>query len=242
MTTLINVQRICEHCGNEFTAKTSVTKYCSHICNKRAYKAKKRAEKIEASNNETRKVISKPIEELKAKPFLSISEASVLFGISRRTVYRMIHRKELPFAKAGARIILRRSDFENLFDIPKELKKRIHEKPVSEFYTVKEIEKIYSVTYGRLNTIIQEHKIPKTVHNGRLKVSKPHIDKYFSKEHDKVKDIEEWYSVKEIIDKYGLSQDQIYSRIHDHSIPKKREGQFLKVSKKHFDELFIIGV
>jgi excisionase family DNA binding protein len=242
MTTLINVQRICEHCGNEFTAKTTVTKYCSHTCNSKAYKAKKKAEKIEASNSETRKVISKPFEELKTKAFLSISEASILLGISRRTIYRMLKRNELPFAKAGARTILRRSDFESLFELPKALKKRILEKPVKAFYTVKEIESLYSVSYGRLSSIIKEHKIPKTIHNGRLKVSKPHIDKYFSKEHDKVKDIEEWYSVKEIIYNYGLSQDQIYSRIHDHSIPKKREGQFLKVSKKHFDELFIIGV
>ena len=55
-------------------------------------------------------------EELKEKPFLSISETCKLIGISRRTVYRMLERGELIAGKAGKRTILRRSDLDKLFD------------------------------------------------------------------------------------------------------------------------------
>ena len=34
------VKRLCEHCGQVFEAKTTVTRFCSKLCNKRSYKQK----------------------------------------------------------------------------------------------------------------------------------------------------------------------------------------------------------
>ena len=96
MSSKIEVQRICQHCGNEFTARTTVTRFCSHRCASAAHKQKVRAGKVEQSNKQTQ-----PIEELKAKAFLSIADTCKLIGISRRTVYRMIERGELITGKAG---------------------------------------------------------------------------------------------------------------------------------------------
>ena len=45
----IEVQRICQYCEQEFTARTTVTKFCSHTCNQRAYKANKRDKKVKQS-------------------------------------------------------------------------------------------------------------------------------------------------------------------------------------------------
>ena len=112
MSSNIQVQRICQHCGKEFTARTTVTQYCSDTCSKRAYKARVRKSKIEHSNKETQRIKNQPIEELKAKAFLSITDTCKLIGISRRTVYRMIKRGELIIGKAGKRTIIRRSDLE----------------------------------------------------------------------------------------------------------------------------------
>ena len=120
MSSNIQVQRICQHCGNEFTARTTVTQYCSDPCSKRAYKARIRAGKVEQSNKETQLRKNQPIEELKTKAFLSIADTCKLVGISRRTVYRMIERGELIAGKAGKRTIIRRSDLEQLlFEIPR---------------------------------------------------------------------------------------------------------------------------
>jgi excisionase family DNA binding protein len=112
MKTKIEVKRICQHCGNEFTARTTTTRYCSHKCNSRAYKVNVRASKVEASNLQTQRIKNQPVEELKAKAFLSIADTCKLIGISRRTVYRMIERGELITGKAGVRTIIRRSDLE----------------------------------------------------------------------------------------------------------------------------------
>ena len=67
MSSNIRVQKICEYCGEEFTAKTTQTRYCSHNCNSRDYKARKKAEKIERSKTTTILIKSKPIRELKGK-------------------------------------------------------------------------------------------------------------------------------------------------------------------------------
>lgn len=114
MSSNIQVQRICQHCGVEFTARTTVTQYCGDNCSKRAYKARIKASKIEASNKQTQRIKNQPIEELKAKAFLSIADTCKLIGISRRTVYRMIERNELIIGKAGKRTIIKRSDLEQV--------------------------------------------------------------------------------------------------------------------------------
>ena len=38
MSSNIKIQKICEFCGQEFTARTLYTRYCSKSCNKKHYK------------------------------------------------------------------------------------------------------------------------------------------------------------------------------------------------------------
>jgi excisionase family DNA binding protein len=131
MSSNIQVQRICQRCGNEFTAQTTTTKYCSPRCNNAALKAKKRAEKIETSNKHTQRIKNQPIEELKAKAFLSIADTCKLIGISRSTAYRIIERGELITGKAGKRTIIRRSDLEQLLFKQPEQKQTVIDKLLS---------------------------------------------------------------------------------------------------------------
>src|SRR5690606_32777161 len=102
MSSNINIQRICQYCNKEFTARTTVTKYCSDQCSKRAYKARKRAEKVKQSNTQTTRIKHLPIENLKAKEFLNINEVCQLIGISRRTVYRLFEQGDLNKIKIGS--------------------------------------------------------------------------------------------------------------------------------------------
>lgn len=238
----MEIHKICQYCNTPFIAKKTTTKCCSDACSKRAYKKRKRDEKIKASNKETISIINQPLEELKAKEFLSITDASRLLGVSRRTIYRMIDRKELPFGKFGNRTIIKRGDIDNHFNKPTPLRAKKEPKPITEFYTVKEIEEKYKIKYGRLNTIIKNNDIPKTIYNGKLKVSKPHIDRYFKRVREDISTITEWYTIAEAQEAYGLSRDQVYNRVHDNRIPKQRIGKYVRISKVHFDELFVIGV
>lgn len=187
MSSNIKVQRICQHCGNEFTARTTVTQYCSDTCSKRAYKARLKVSKIESSNKETQHIKVKPIEELKAKAFLSIAETCKLIGISRRTVYRMIERGELITGKAGKRTIIRRSDLEQLlFEQSRTVTPQPESQPeqkqfdISECYTISEVQNKYRISDSALNNIIKRNSIPKIKKGWFAYVPKIIIDKLLS--------------------------------------------------------------
>lgn len=187
MSSNIQVQRICQHCGNLFTARTTTTLYCSHRCNSAAYKAKQRAGKVEQSNKETQRIKSEPIEQLKAKAFLSIADTCKLIGISRRTVYRLIERGELITGKAGKRTIIRRSDLEQLlFEQPRTLapqpEKQAEQKPfdIAECYNLTEVQSKYSISETALQNLIKRNSIPKIKKGWFAYVPKTVIDKLLS--------------------------------------------------------------
>jgi len=115
MSSNIKVQRICQYCGEEFTARTTVTKYCSDNCAKRAYKKRKRAEKIESSIKETVQVKIKPITELQVKEFLTVKETSILLGCSVRMVYRLIDNKTIKAVNLAERMTrIKRTNLNNI--------------------------------------------------------------------------------------------------------------------------------
>ncbi len=115
MSSNIRLQRICKHCGENFTAKTTVTQYCGDNCAKRAYKARLRIKKMGLSNKETEAILMKPIETLKAKEFLNVREVSQLIGCSRQNVYLLINQGKLKATNIlKKKTIVRRSDLDKL--------------------------------------------------------------------------------------------------------------------------------
>jgi excisionase family DNA binding protein len=161
MSSNIRVKRICKHCGNEFIAKTTVTKYCTDICAKSAYKVRMKENKIKKSNQETEKTRLFPLEQINSKAFLSIAETAQLLGVSRTTIYRMIRRNYWRCARIGRRIIIRRLDIEKLFEgdeiIPKKKKYKINQ-----CMTISEAQDRFNISESGLRLIIQRHQIPKT--------------------------------------------------------------------------------
>jgi excisionase family DNA binding protein len=117
MSSNIQVQRICQHCGNEFTAKTTVTKYCSDNCAKRAYKALKRIEKVEKSDNETLQVKTQSINVIKVKEYLTVKEVAILLNCSVRSVYYYINAGNIKAVNLSERLTrIKRSDIDKLFN------------------------------------------------------------------------------------------------------------------------------
>ena len=116
MSSNIQVQRICQHCNNEFTARTTVTKYCSDTCNKRAYKARLKVSKIETSNKQTQQIKNQPLEELKTKEFLTVREVARLLNCSVRSTYYYIESGTIKAVNLGQRITrIKRSEIDKLF-------------------------------------------------------------------------------------------------------------------------------
>lgn len=115
MSSNIRVPKICQHCGQEFIAKTTVTKYCGDNCAKRAYKKRKRDEKVQEVAPVAIQKAEHNQHKIQDKDFLSIAETCELLGASRMTLYRQIKNGTINAAKIGRRTIIKRTEIEKLF-------------------------------------------------------------------------------------------------------------------------------
>lgn len=236
MSSNINLKKICAFCGMEFIAHKTTTTCCSHRCSSLLYKQRKREAKVRAHDAVTEKVIAeKPIERIKEKPFISITEAALYIGVSRPTIYLYLRNGEISAKRMGSKYLIAREDIENLFNTPDKFEPvRIERKAITEFYTTQEILKRYGISNSGLYKIAQIQNFPKTQSRGKTLWSKPHIDKYFEKRNPS-EEITEWYTVAEIQEKFGMTLSAIYSLVSKEGIPKIKVGIEARYSKKHFD-------
>ena len=175
MSTNIKIQRICQFCGNEFTARTTTTKYCSHKCNSRHYKKKVKDEKIDTSNNETLRIRSRNIEDVKTKEFLTVRDVSILLGCSLRTAYRLVNNgtiKGINLAERMTRIT--RTDLNSVLEKPK--KEKTLPQPteflIDEHYSINEVQDKFGISQTGLQLLIKKNSIPKTKKGKYTYVSK----------------------------------------------------------------------
>jgi excisionase family DNA binding protein len=166
MSSNIEIHRICKQCGSEFTARTTVTLYCSPKCNKAAHRAERRNEKIEASNYETQRIKSRPVVESLGLEFLTVRDVAGLLRCSIRTVYYSIECGKIKAVNFGQRITrIKRSDLDRLFEqpivIPKESAQEPKQYEVSECYNLTEIIGKYGISEKALHEIIKRNSIEK---------------------------------------------------------------------------------
>lgn len=167
MSSNITVKRICDYCKNTFDAKTTKTKYCSHICNSRGYKLNQKLKKIETSDTETKSKASNYVMDVNSKDFLTVNEASKLLNMSSKTVYRLIEQNELnAFNFSVRKTLIRRKDIESYFDnnllsVDYVNSNRDNEINLSNSYTINEAIEKFNISNGALYNIIKRFNIPK---------------------------------------------------------------------------------
>ncbi len=186
MSSNIIVKRICDYCKNAFDAKTTKTKYCSHICNSRGYKLNQKLKKIETSDTETKAKISNYAVDVNSKDFLTVKEASTLLNMSSKTIYRLIEQKDLNGYNFSVRkTLIRRKDIEDYFDsnlistdyVNPERKSEIN---LKNSYTINEAIEKFNISNGALYNIIKRHNIPKEKNGKYTLVKKEDLNRIFN--------------------------------------------------------------
>jgi excisionase family DNA binding protein len=183
MSSKIEVQRICQHCGNEFTARTTVTRFCSHRCASAAHKQKVRAGKVEQSNKQTQQIKTQPIEELKAKEFLTVREVARLLNCSVRSAYYYIESGTIKAVNLGQRITrVKRSEIDKLFEQPQPVIPQPEQKQfdIADCYSLTEVQDKYGILETALHNLIKRNSIPKIKKGWFAYVPKTVIDKLLS--------------------------------------------------------------
>ena len=181
MSSNIEVEKVCEYCRKIFIARTTRTRYCTHKCNSRAYKANLKEAKIQESKQMTSKIVAGFDPSITAKDFLSIDDAAKLLGISRSTLYRIIERGEIPIKKLGRRTILRRSDVDSYFEFPDIIIPENQIPDLEDCYTVNEMQERFGISNGALYNLIRRESIPRFTKGNNTYVLKADIERILMK-------------------------------------------------------------
>lgn len=116
MSSNLQIKKTCEYCGNPFIARTFVTRYCSHTCNRRHYKDQLREKKHDHHKTETFASldVQHTITNTQTE-YMRVDQAAALLTISTRTLFRLIAAKKMKKKKLGGRTVILKDDIKLFF-------------------------------------------------------------------------------------------------------------------------------
>lgn len=237
------IKKICEYCGCEFEAYTQIARYCSHDCNRKAYREIKRKEVISLTASmafQTKRERERV--DLSEREYLSISEAAMLLGWCKQTVYNYCHKGIIPAKRLSKRTtIIRKKDIEALFDViePYEVLTTGKRKHIDEWYTIDEVTEKYGLLRHRIRKIINAENIPTKKAGTRTLIAKSKIDAYFRKKvfDSTLSNLADWITTSEAMKTYNMTEQAVRVFVSRYAIPKKRLNGKLYYSKQHIDKL-----
>lgn len=99
----LKIPKICKYCGRLFESKTVVTRFCGSTCTNKSGKERRRKEQVEKQKQILLKQLVPKIVEMQTRPYISVREATILFGISKDTVHHLIKAGKTPAHNFGQR-------------------------------------------------------------------------------------------------------------------------------------------
>ncbi|WP_338839789.1 helix-turn-helix domain-containing protein [Flavobacterium ginsenosidimutans] len=182
MSSNMRITRICQFCKEEFTAKTTKTKFCSLKCSSKNYKLITRHKIVDISNKETERIRMLDFEAVKKREYLSINNCVLFFGISRRTLYRMIERKDVETVKLGRRNFVSTKSIQALFAVNEAAAVKPAAEPqildLNECCTITQAQELYGISQTGLYFLIKKHSIRKYASGKFTYVQKKDLDIY----------------------------------------------------------------
>lgn len=185
MSSNIRITKVCQFCNNEFTAKTIKTKFCSLACGSKSYKKRSGENKKEAARLQRESINNAEMLRLGKLEYLSIDEASIFIGISRRTLYRAISRKELTVRKLGSRTFIGREFIdqfvEDLHNGHKPNNSEAGKFPgIENCYSISDAQLKFNVSPSALYGILKRQEIVKYNAGKFVYVAKSDLDSLFN--------------------------------------------------------------
>jgi len=197
----LKIPKICPQCGKPFEAKTITTVYCSHYCVDIVSK-ERRKKALEEKRAQT--LLQQKIEtttgRIQERPYITVAEAVILFGVSKNTMHRLIKSGKIPAVNLGERLTrVSKAHIEAMFApiaVPEEKMPEQNQNPkskqeqkqeptefpfnLSECYTIVEAAKKYNVAPPSMGRIIRSSNLPQKKIRTCVYVPKILIDNIFN--------------------------------------------------------------
>jgi len=109
MSSNLEIQKTCLHCGSRFIAKKTSTKFCSVPCAQRNYKVRERMNKISMANRMANGKVSNSdvgkLVKVEEPDLIDIFGLSYATSISKRTIFRLLKDPQFPRIKIGKKLL-----------------------------------------------------------------------------------------------------------------------------------------
>ncbi len=248
--------RKCKYCGKEFVARCGMQKFCCEECQTKAKEARKKRQQDFMNAVE-------PVIDLQCQEYLTFAKAAILMGCSRQYVYKLVNEGKLAASRITSRMaFIRKADIEKMLagnpyhrvlptnrpkkSIPQTTKKskanamtaqnNAQELEVLDYISGEEVMRIYKVKKSWLYTSAKRNQVPVCRIAGMNYYSRKHMDALFGKSAE-VEAVNEWLTMEETQELYGMSAASVRSNAYRHHIPTKREFGQTYYSKDHFEKL-----
>ena len=248
--------RKCKYCGKEFVAKSGMQKFCCEECQTKAKEARKKRQQDFMNAVE-------PVIGLQNQEYLTFAKAAILMGCSRQYVYKLVNEGKLAASRISSRMaFIRKADIEKMLagnpyyrvlptnrpkkSTPQTTKKskanamtaqnNAQESEVLDYISGEDVMRIYKVKKSWLYTSAKRNQVPVCRIAGINYYSRKHMDTLFGKSTE-VEPVNEWLTMKETQELYGMSAASVRSNAYRHHIPTKREYGQTYYSKDHFEQL-----
>ena len=248
--------RKCKYCGKEFVARSGMQKYCCEECQTKAKEARKKRQQDFINAVE-------PVIGLQNQEYLTFAKAAILMGCSRQYVYKLVNEGKLAASRISSRMaFIRKADIEKMLagkpyhrvlptNRPKKsavpmikkskanamnVESNVQESEVLDYISSEEVMRIYKVKKSWLYTSAKRNQVPVCRIAGKNYYSRKHMDVLFGKSAD-VEAVNEWLTMKEVQELFGMSAASVRSNAYRHHIPTKREFGQTYYSKDHFEQL-----
>ena len=248
--------RKCKYCGKEFVARSGMQKFCCEECQTKAKEARKKRQQDFMNAVE-------PVIGLQNQEYLTFAKAAILMGCSRQYVYKLVNEGKLAASRISSRMaFIRKADIEKMLagnpyhrvlptsrskkaSMPtsrkevseaKKCKYDSNETEVLDYISGEEVMRIYKVKKSWLYTSAKRNQVPVCRIAGMNYYSRKHMDALFGKSAD-VEAVNEWLTMEETQELYGMSAASVRSNAYRHHIPTKREYGQTYYSKDHFAQL-----
>ena len=174
----------------------------------------------------------KPKAEENAMPqgYYSAEEIAKMYTMSKKTVCKLARENNIPKINHKGFAYYERLSVTTFFS------KYKFQDDVKAWLSGQEIEEIYQMTPNARRSFTSRHDIPTQIVYGKTYYSKDHIDMVKNNCFDNK---DNYYSVTEVMEKFNLRRDEIYSYSRFNKIRKYYQGKSMYMLKEDFDKIML---
>ena len=158
--------------------------------------------------------------------FYTTTEIKEKFGVSESWVFKIGKEENIP------KILHHGKTYWSKQHVEKHFAKHIENNAIVEWYSVQDMMEKFNMTTSAVYCFVSKFRIPKKKVKSSVFYSKQHVDAAKGiNEPPK----EEFYTMKEAVEHFGMTEDQIYKYAKKAKVSKHMEGRIVLMNKQELD-------